>query len=78
MADARLDTVLRHVRRLALPAHTKALSDAQLLERFRAAGEEAAFAALMQRHGNLVWGVCRHILANAQDAKNREPGGQQA
>ncbi len=70
MPDAQLDTVLRHVRQLALPPHTRALSDAQLLERFRAAGEEAAFAALMQRHGSLVWGVCRHILSNAQDAED--------
>jgi RNA polymerase sigma factor (sigma-70 family) len=70
MADARLGTVLRHVRRLALPAHTQGLSDAQLLERFRAGREESAFAALMQRHGGLVWGVCRNVLGHAQDAED--------
>ena len=46
------------------------LSDAQLLERFRAGREEAAFAALMQRHGGLVWSICRNVLGHAQDAED--------
>jgi DNA-directed RNA polymerase specialized sigma24 family protein len=41
------------------------LSDRQLLERFnvrRDAGGEAAFAALVARHGPMVHGVCRQLL----------------
>ncbi len=50
------------------------LSDRQLLERFNArrdAAGEAAFAALVARHGPMVLGVCRQILDDphlAEDA----------
>src|SRR5262249_50660520 len=69
MTDAQPGQVLRYVRRLALPAQAEALSDAQLLERFRSTRDEAAFAALLQRHGGLVWAVCRYVLAHEQDAE---------
>src|SRR5262245_12141318 len=70
MADAHPEKILRHVRRLALSTQTEGLSDAQLLEHFRSTRDEAAFAAMMQRHGGLVWAVCRHVLAHEQDAED--------
>jgi hypothetical protein len=36
--------------------------DAQLLEAFARRCEEGAFAALVRRHGPMVWGVCRRVL----------------
>src|SRR5262249_22314422 len=48
----------------------RGLSDAQLLERCAAGHEESAFAALLARHGRLVWGVCRHLLVGDQDAED--------
>jgi RNA polymerase sigma factor (sigma-70 family) len=54
--------------RLAGTAPTRDLADADLLERFRAGHEEAAFALLLQRHGPAVLGVCRRLLGNSADA----------
>jgi RNA polymerase sigma factor (sigma-70 family) len=44
------------------------LTDRELLDSFILLHEEAAFAALLQRHGPLVLGVCRRILRDVHDA----------
>jgi RNA polymerase sigma factor (sigma-70 family) len=44
------------------------LTDGQLLGRFLANRDEDAFRTLVQRHGPMVLGVCRRILANGHDA----------
>ena len=46
------------------------LSDAILLERFVSRREEAAFVALVERHGPLVQRVCRRILRNEHDVED--------
>ncbi len=49
------------------------LSDDQLLGRFNARRDdsaEAAFAALIRRHGPMVWRVCDQILANRHAAED--------
>jgi RNA polymerase sigma factor (sigma-70 family) len=45
-------------------------SDGQLLERFVARGDHAAFEALLCRHGPMVYGVCRRQLPHQQDAED--------
>jgi DNA-directed RNA polymerase specialized sigma24 family protein len=45
-------------------------TDGQLLERFVHEREEAAFTALVDRHGAMVLRVCRQILGNEHDAQD--------
>lgn len=45
-------------------------SDAQFLDRFIRAGDEAAFELLVWRHRRLVLGVCRRILGDYHDAED--------
>ena len=45
------------------------MTDEQLLERFTQGQDEAAFAALLRRHGPMVLGVCRRVLKQADIAR---------
>jgi RNA polymerase sigma factor (sigma-70 family) len=62
--------VLRHLRGLMAADGAGPLGDRQLLERFTAGHDEAAFAALLKRHGPMVHGVCRRVLRDAHDAED--------
>jgi RNA polymerase sigma factor (sigma-70 family) len=46
------------------------LTDRELLGRFTAARDQDAFAALVERHGPMVLGVCRRVLRNSTDAQD--------
>ena len=79
MASARSSGLLREVRTLFGVGVATGLSDAQLLERFRTrsatAGEaareaEAAFEALVARHGPMVLGVCRRALDEPEEIED--------
>jgi RNA polymerase sigma factor (sigma-70 family) len=69
MAHARFGPVLRQIRKLIGPAAVD-VSDAELLERFATRREEAAFEALLERHGPMVLGVCRRVLRHPHDAED--------
>ena len=51
-----------------------AASDRELIARFLA-GEEAAFAELVQRHAGLVGHACRRVLAQANDVDGQRTCG---
>jgi RNA polymerase sigma factor (sigma-70 family) len=65
-----LGHALRQLRRLADEQAGQDLSDAALLQRFRAGREETAFALLVQRHGPMVLGVCRRVLGDRHEAED--------
>ena len=69
MSGTRVSPVFRYLRTLAEAPARRQLSDAELLGRFAAQQDEAAFAVLMGRHGGMVLGVCRRILRNEHDAE---------
>jgi RNA polymerase sigma factor (sigma-70 family) len=70
MATSQLSTVVDHLRRTIPCGDRTDLTDGQLLERFLTRRDEAAFAALVQRHSSMVWGVCRRVLSNHHDAED--------
>jgi len=70
MAHIGVDKVIGHLRRRLLAAEGTGLADAKLLGQFVESGDQEAFEILMRRHGPMVFGVCRRILANSQDAED--------
>jgi RNA polymerase sigma factor (sigma-70 family) len=70
MPNGQLSAVVAYLRRVTTPRAEADATDAQLLERFVARRDEAAFAALLRRHGPLVWGVCRRLLPQTADAED--------
>src|SRR5215472_16822890 len=70
MANGQLAAVVQHIHRFARTATPQDRTDGQLLERFLAAGEEPAFAALVRRHGPMVLGVCRRVLRDRHEAED--------
>jgi RNA polymerase sigma factor (sigma-70 family) len=67
VAAAHLNDIVHHLRRAGL-LRDDGLTDVQLLERFVARRDGAAFEALVHRHGPMVHGVCYRILRNHHDA----------
>jgi RNA polymerase sigma factor (sigma-70 family) len=70
MSHQSLQGVLRRLHQLAAVKADRCLSDGDLLERFVAARDEAAFAVLVERHGPMVLGVCRRLLSGVHDAED--------
>jgi RNA polymerase sigma factor (sigma-70 family) len=70
MTGGHFGSVLHHLHRLLGRTPADDMSDGQLLERFNSERDQAAFAALVERHGPLVMGVCRRVLRHTHDAED--------
>ena len=70
MATSAINEVLQHVRSsLRLPDGAGA-TDGELMDAFVNGREPAALEVLVRRYAPMVWGVCRRLLVNHQDAED--------
>ncbi len=70
MANGSGGPLLRFIRTIRSQGSDDGCSDRHLLARFAAQRDEAAFAAIVQRHGPMVLAVCRRLLRDAQQAED--------
>src|SRR5271166_2490178 len=74
MTNESRGVALKHLQTVLSSGALGSLSDGALLERFLSgrgdADSSAAFAALVERHGRMVLGVCRSVLRDRHDAED--------
>ncbi len=70
MASAGMGSAFRQLRALFGGKSVVGLEDGQLLARFAADRDEAAFEALIERHGAMVLTTCRAVLRNEHDVED--------
>ena len=65
-----MGAAVRDLERVFTNGTVAGLTEGHLLDRFAHRGDEAAFEALVTRHGPMVMGVCRRILRDPNDAED--------
>jgi RNA polymerase sigma factor (sigma-70 family) len=70
MTTVRLSQVVRGLRGVLAAGEAAQLTEVELWQRYVRERDEAAFEAVVRRHGPMVLGVCRRILGNEQDAED--------
>ncbi|HEV3440388.1 MAG TPA: sigma-70 family RNA polymerase sigma factor [Gemmata sp.] len=70
MPTSPTNSAIEHLRRAVQLRDGTGLGDGELLACFIERRDEAALAALIKRHGQMVWGACRRLLSHhdAEDA----------
>jgi RNA polymerase sigma factor (sigma-70 family) len=61
---------IQHLARTVVPRDGAGRTDGQLLDAYITCRDEGSLAALVRRHGSMVWGVCRRVLRNYHDAED--------
>jgi RNA polymerase sigma factor (sigma-70 family) len=70
MATTRLSNAIEGLRRSMLAREGAAWTDGRLLSAFISHRDEAAFEAIVRRHGPMVMGVCQRVLRDRHDAED--------
>ena len=70
MSSVPRDRVRSSIDRLFGEGTVAGQTDARLLQRYIADGDELAFEALVRRHGPMVLSVCRRVLGEPHDAED--------
>src|SRR5947199_4508637 len=70
MAISQLKHVIQALGKATQPGRGERLTDGQLLASYVRSREDTALAALVDRHGSMVWGVCRRVLGRHHDAED--------
>src|SRR3954451_14830783 len=70
MTKAASSPILQMIRRVLEGGRMRQLSDQALLGEFTERGDEAAFQALLSRHGPMILSVCRNVLGSEADAED--------
>jgi RNA polymerase sigma factor (sigma-70 family) len=70
MSKTSLSTFLHHLKRGMVAETLSDAGDPQLVEQFLADRDEAAFEALIRRHGPMIMSVCSRIVHNHADAED--------
>lgn len=63
MSTSRMKGLIHYLRRAVLRTGA-GLTDGELLEDFVRKRNDASFEALVERHGPMVWSVCKRSLSN--------------
>jgi RNA polymerase sigma factor (sigma-70 family) len=69
MARAPVGAILHYLRKLTAPP-ADGETDRCLVRQFAATRDEAAFEAILRRHGGMVLGVCRRALGDPHEAED--------
>jgi RNA polymerase sigma factor (sigma-70 family) len=70
MAAGKLNKVIQYLHAVMRWEDTAGMSDGDLVNRFIQHRDEVAFEALVRRHGPMVFGVCRRVLHDDDDAED--------
>jgi RNA polymerase sigma factor (sigma-70 family) len=70
MAATTLPTFLNRLKQAMAGEALAACSDRELVERLRAGRDDAAFRAVLERHGPMVFQVCRRALNSTADVED--------
>lgn len=62
-------SLLRYIGHMSL-RHNHDATDRELLAHFATWRDEEAFAILVERHGPMIWGVCRRVLRDVHEAED--------